>query len=429
MQEPLDPFQLTLLEPIELPDDPCQESIDALSLRAKPLIRLYTTGEMTSQQESETQALLQLLNQKRVFEFIQAVNHEMIALNQLILRYNETGKLAQKTAILHDISVLYASIDARFPESVISRCPAYCTQFYDGLASGLRRQKEQLARLDTPASQSVYPDAISELLQKMPQDKLNRFLSILCDRTNYEDELEHLYAPTDPEYPEFKAFLESHSIAFLGGHNINNFEIKRLNSNEPPYVLKIEYRINQPKDIVQELYDKVDHFIQPSWSIRAYCKRVQRDGTETTIVRSIMTGPYFPEGNVYDYAMQFATPNDKIENALRIYAQMAEVLAKIDHAGGVFPDMKNTNWLILNGKLFIGDDKSIRRRTAEGYIDVFSEHSQWYGDILKSPEYMPPEVFETEPIRAEALYAFSWAKNLYEFLVAALLHRNLFCCP
>lgn len=53
MQESLDQLQLTLLEPIELPDDPCQKSIAALSLRAKPLIHLYTMGESTPQQEAD----------------------------------------------------------------------------------------------------------------------------------------------------------------------------------------------------------------------------------------------------------------------------------------------------------------------------------------------------------------------------------------
>lgn len=419
MQAPFDLPQLVVLEPIALPfDNPCEESIHILSSRAKPLIRLYATGQSTGAQEAEGRTILHTLNQKRFYEFIQAVNREIESLNPLIIEYNATNDLALKAMILQEISALYATLDARYPESVINRSPEYRTQFYDRLAPEIRQHTAHLAQISTDMPQPAYPDRLSELLQKMPQDKLNRFLAILCNNTDYNDELKYLYDPSDPNYPEFKAFLETHSISFLAGHNINNFYIKQIGSDNPPYILKIEYRLNQPKDIAQSLYEEVDNFIQPSWSLRAHTQRTDLDGKEETVVRTIMTGPYFPEGNLRDVSMRYARPFEKIEHALNIYTQMAEVLTKIDQAGGVFPDMKNTNWLIHDGKLFIGDDKSVRRHDADGYIDVFSEDSQWYGDILKSPECMPPEVFNTTPIQVEALHAFSWAKNLYEFLIA-----------
>ena len=115
---------------------------------------------------------------------------------------------------------------------------------------------------------------------------------------------------------------------------------------------------------------------------------------------------------------QYTDLTEKIHAALTIYPQMAQALNKIGQAGGVFPDMKNSNWLFDSGKLLIGDDKSLRWHDGQGCVDVFSERSQWYGDFIKSPEYMPPEVFKTAPISVDAFYAFSWGKNLYEFLVA-----------
>ena len=79
--------------------------------------------------------------------------------------------------------------------------------------------------------------------------------------------------------------------------------------------------------------------------------------------------------------------------------------------------MKNSNWLIEDRILLIADDKSFRRQNADGSLDVFSDRSQWYGDILKSPQYMPPEVNTIDPISVEAMHVYTLGKNLYEFLV------------
>ncbi|MCR9191229.1 MAG: hypothetical protein NXI01_01025 [Gammaproteobacteria bacterium] len=422
-KDPIETLRFSLLEPIALPSiNPSSQSIAELSLALKPLIPIYdqqkSKGEVDPKLAKQIDTILTQLKEKRLYEFILAVNQDIETFNALIEQYNQIDDINAKTDLLDQIRSKAAALDARFPESVIRSCPEYRTQFYDRLSGELQQNTERLTQLGASISAPQYRYRLSEFLQKMPQATLNRFLTIMCDRINYDDELEELYTKDDPEYEEFMAFISTHSIVFTGGHNSNNFEVQRLKSNEPPYLLKIENRINQPKEIAQQLQASVDNIVKPECSRRAYFERTERGGKKTMMVRSILTQDYYPDGSLYDYAQTQIRPQEKIGTAISVYANMAKVLQKISRAGGAFPDMKNSNWLIHNGQLLIADDKSFRRQNPDGSLDIFSDQSQWYGDILKSPSHTPPEARTTDPIQVEPMHVFTWGKNFYEYLIA-----------
>lgn len=423
-RETLDILQLSPLNPIPVPfENPSEQSIANLSQQAKIQIQKFKL--LLSQKKSETevdQALdeinlfLEKLNKKRLYEFILAVNREIESFNQLIEEFNRADRIETKTHLLQAINQKTTELDSHFPESVIARSPEYREQFYQILNTEIRQNFRHLTQITSTATDTPYQYRLSELLAKMSQEQLNKFLSILCGNTHYTDELETLYSETDPNYPEFMEFLQTHSISYIGGKNSNNFQIHRLGHPEESYILKIEDRINQPKDISMRLSAEVDNIIIPELSLRAYFEGHDRSGKKKLFVRNLNVQPFCPNGSLLDYSMTLHGPAEKIRRALTIYTDMAAIIQKITLAGGSFPDMKNSNWLILNDKLWIADDKSLRLRNPDGSLDLFSEQSQWYGDLVKSPEYMPPEMDSEEPILADPFQVFTWGKNLYEFL-------------
>lgn len=417
----LSELQFTKLSPIALPfENPTEQTLVELNIHNKPLLQKYAknreAGVSDVDLENDLRIRLALKRDKSLYEFILSINQEIEGFNHLIEQYNQADNSELKAELLQQIKQKNAAMDTRYPESVITRCPEYLQQFYNRLNTELRRNTEQLTQLHADIPPQNYKYRLSELLEKMSQEKLNLFLELLCDRKFYDDELDDLYQPSDPEYTEFKEFLSTHTINYSGGHNSTNFHIKRMNSNELPYVLKLENRINQPKDIADELREEVDSIETAEFARRAYFTKTGRRGEQTMLVRTIKMQCFYPDGSLFDYAMsQFRRP-EKVQSAVTIYADMAKILQEINRAGGVFPDMKNSNWMMHNGKLLIADDKSLRRKNADGTIDVFSEHSQWYGDVVHTPYYMPPERDKMGPVLAEPFHVYTWGKNLYEYL-------------
>lgn len=417
----LSELQFTKLSLITFPfENPTEQTLVELNIHNKPLLKKYEKnkeeGVSDVDFENELRAWLALKRDKSLHEFILGINQEIEGLNHLIEQYNHEDTLERKVELLQQIKQKNSEIDACYPESVITRCPEYLQQFYNRLNTELQKNTEQLTQLHAGIAPQNYKYRLSELLEKMSQEKLNRFLELLCDRKFYDDELDDLYQPSDPEYAEFKEFLSTHTINYSGGHNSANFYIKRMKSDELPYVLKLENRINQPKNIADELRKAVDSIETAEFARRAYFTKTGRLGEQTIIVRTVKMQSFYPDGSLLDYATSQFRRGEKVKSAVTIYADMANILQKIARAGGVFPDMKNSNWMVQNGKLLIADDKSFRRKNTDGTIDIFSEHSQWYGDVVNTPYFMPPERNEMAPILAEPFHVYTWGKNLYEYL-------------
>ena len=402
--------------------NPNARSIAELSLAIQPFAALYKSREITPEQITEVDSLLDQIKKKRLYNFIMAVNALLKPLNTQIDAYNHADTIEKKVKHLRDIMTQKNEIDAQFPENAIKLCPEYIHAFYEKMTTEIQSQYQQLEKHRAVLSSHRYP--LSQLLQTMPPAKLNHLLQILCDRKHYDDDLEELYAEMEEGYYEFNQFLKTHAISFIqGGNNATNLLIESTQNPSISYVLKIENRLNQPQNISQHFAKTVlkEVIPQPDMSRRAWFTRRHRDNQDEVIIRIIKTLPYYTMGNVHQHAFTQSRPVQRIRSALDIYRQMGTILVDLSHNGGAFPDMKNNNWLIgENQALQIADDKSLRWQNSDGILDVFSDRSQWYGDILKSLDYMPPEVFQaTHPIVVDTLHVFTWGKNLYEYLVAS----------
>ncbi len=108
----------------------------------------------------------------------------------------------------------------------------------------------------------------------------------------------------------------------------------------------------------------------------------------------------------------------RVAAALDIYTQMAEVLGVVEANGCVFPDMKNSNWLIDKlGNLRISDTKSFLFTNQVGQLDVSDVEGKNgnYGVCVNTPHMNPPEILKDKP-DAGQLHAYMLGRNLYQYL-------------
>lgn len=443
-------IEITLLKPISIPNNPTNETIEQLDkkrkimyvefLQKKEIYKTYLQDdkeEEIAKLKNDYKELRNLKNNKALYEFTISINKDIQILNQLINDYNKEGlTIKNKVKLLNVISDSYKEIDEKYPESVIEICPEYREQFYNKLNDEIilnnKKLKENLLKEEEFLSNNQefkkkspkrYKYYLSELLEQMPGQKLSKFIEIMLYNYNYDDELTNLYQKNDPEYEEFNNFLKEHSITYEGGKNSNNFIIHKTKKDEDEkeviYILKIENRLNQPHDISRILQNRVKNIVVSDFTKRNTCVIKQRE-KEQIYIRNITIQPLYKNNNLRNYSITKRKVHEKIDYALKIYSNMATILQNISKNNGAFTDMKNTNWLVDdNYDLWICDNKSLRMKNNNGNIDVFSENSRWYGDILQSSEYMPPELITNadNEIAVDPMHVYTFGKNIYEYLI------------
>lgn len=137
-------LQFTPLTSITLPfANPTEQTIAELTKANKPLIRqLYQDIDDKKDShdlEVEVRARMALRRDKCLYEFIQALNQEIEEFNHLIAQYNQAQSVEVKANILQQIKQKNTELDARYPESVITRCPEYMQQFYTRFNTELQK--------------------------------------------------------------------------------------------------------------------------------------------------------------------------------------------------------------------------------------------------------------------------------------------------
>ena len=358
--------------------------------------------------------------------FLKEVNESIDALNKSIERYNATSDLEDKKTILREIYEGYKQIVKKHPDKYITASLEYENEIHKKLFYQLKEQFSQLG-VSSLYDNAVYERQLApthsplEIFGKMAPEKISDVLEILSAPAPFSFEsLAKLYNPSDAEYPGFQAFLSAYDISVLGGNNSKNYKItptparKKL-TGEEPCVLKIEYRMGMPKFLEAEIRDK----LSPS---RLTPLMFERQGTTTVpfvgdeITKTLVITDFCSGGDLMQHSALQTTSEDKIQSALTIYKQMAEILIQLQDNNCFFVDMKNTNWLI-DEKNFIqvADTKGFLPTRSDGVLDRDSQESRWFGFI--STIYMnPPEFSNSRAFVANDAHAYMLGKNLYHYL-------------
>lgn len=287
------------------------------------------------------------------------------------------------------------------------------------LVTGINSKMQTFPQISEPSSQvKIKKGSLPDFLANMSPNKVNDLTTILAKGASFSPgELVKLYSAAEEKHPDtsaeaawFKQILKTHKITFLGGGNSKNFKV--TGESGSVMVLKVDNRLDAPK------------------SIEALLAATTLKGTLTTVYadrpaiikvngksesRGLLITDFCKDGDLESHGNSFSKyATSRTQSALRIYSQMGTVLEGIREQKAAFPDMKNTNWLIQDGKLKIADTKSFVPAVG-GTIDFNSMEHRWFG--LCTTGFMnPPEFNSSGKYDVDKVHAFMLGKNLYQYL-------------
>lgn len=361
--------------------------------------------------------------------FFKNANADFTIINLLIDEYNAADTKESRIEILKKTDANYQAIENKYSPYQIELCPEYRKELNVKLFSQLQFHLK-LNQLDLAHLRSVPVEhALSGIIANLAPDKISNLLEVLIDEDSQEsltDRIGKIYQEDEPGAGVFQAFLEDNCISFLGGSNSKNFKITPLNGGEP-YVLKVENRLGVPCEAEQHLRT---HSLSKTLSSVSISRQTCYEKIPNIKYgsRNLLVTEFFHGGDIENYRK--SVKDSHISSALNIYHQMASILQGIQNDSGVFPDMKNSNWLVdVDGTLKIADSKSflftygdtlnLQRLEPRGYFLTDTRHLR------------PPEVWQAlggTPCSADKMHAFMLGKNLYQYLTACdekyLLDKN-----
>ncbi|GGI78095.1 protein kinase domain-containing protein [Legionella impletisoli] len=392
-------------------------------LSAQPQMRAPPERNSNPKKFIPMEKLSEILNpypmDEQARRFVSEANEGIRRLNRLIEQYNKAQTKEEKTEIYKQIYQERIRIDEQFSGDVIQDFPEYRTQMYHRLFNELKKQQSflelaSLSKISLELVSSVQSDSQSslpEFLANMSPKKANRLLVILSAKNFNADDLKNLYSTSDPEYPQWKEFLENHTLEFLGGNNSKNFKVTNTQTGKMS-VLKVEYRLGMPKAAETYLRESaLKDILTP-----VYAERVAtyKQGSQM-ITRNLLITDFCLGGDLESHAQKQPNTAARLNSALNVYSQMGVILEGVRQDGCLFPDMKNTNWLIdENDVVKIADSKSFVYLNTDGNYDANNPQNRW-GDLLRTRYMMPPE-FKQAKFSADKAHSFMLGKNLYQYM-------------
>ncbi|MFJ1267106.1 hypothetical protein ACD661_00885 [Legionella lytica] len=248
----------------------------------------------------------------------------------------------------------------------------------------------------------------------MAPEKADKLLGILVKGKNpaLDDELRSLYDVTDErvEAKNFRKFLRGHEISYLGGGNSKNFKVVDLDNGQEA-VLKIDCRLDMPRNVESHLREKMPDSFAPIAAERQVCCRNEKG---ESISRTMLVTDFCKGGSVNEHRSNLTTKTELLKSTGQIFEQMAGTLLNIQEAGCMFPDAKITNWLVdASGKVQLADTKSFLFTDANQQYREGLPGNKYCG-MLRTSGFTPPELNDAT-MSADAVHAYILGKNLYYY--------------
>ena len=255
------------------------------------------------------------------------------------------------------------------------------------------------------------PQSLSSVVSNMSAHKAEVLMTLLSKGSNptFIEEIRALYAPDDSsqEAENFRGFLQTHSISFLGGGNSKNFRVIN-NETLQSQVLKVDNRLGMPRHVERHLRHVMGDIFVPNSAERQTTAPVG-DNIES---RTLLVTDFCPGGDVQQYANSNAMQEFPIPQVANIGSQMADIFSQIQENGCFFPDAKLTNWLVdETGTLRLADTKSFLFAMEDGQYNISDERNRGAG-FLRTPGFCPEEMGRPG-IQVEPFHASLLGRNLY----------------
>lgn len=342
-------------------------------------------------------------------------------INNLIAQYNKLDDTVEQIKILRAIQAKIKVVDYKYPATYFEGSRGYRTT-HALLFKEIKYQYESLGVASLVAPEHNAP--LSELIANMSPEAADKFIGVLSadEKGNLFSKLNKLYdrKDTSTEAEEFRHFLNTHEITFLGGGNSKNFKVTHLTDNKT-YVLKIDNRLDMPRNAEAHLREKLGNDFAPIYAERqaTYSDRMGRERTRSLLVTEYCTG-----GSVYEHRVSQRAIKTLAKNANSIFMQMATTLSAIEKAGCMFPDAKITNWLVDgNGKVRLADTKSFVFVDNSGQYKPGIPGNE-YASLLRTTGFMPPEFNNGGTVSSGPVHSYIFGKNIHAYITGDVASGN-----
>lgn len=248
-----------------------------------------------------------------------------------------------------------------------------------------------------------------------------------------QSELLKLFSESEAGGAEFFRFLAENKITVLSRGNNKLYKVEPHLGGES-YVLKLEKRLAGP-----ELPEEILKLGALKDSILPYGAKRQCVIPGQSATFNIVTTPFFTGKDLLSRIVDDRS-NDlkRLRDAAAIYEQMAGILLSIQAEHFIFPDMKNSNWLISeDNRLHISDTKSFLSADRDhNTVQIDQVFRITNTKFIHTREFLPPEfdqvfVRKQKPISIDKMHAHLLGLNLYQCMTicddadVAKLKRNM----
>ncbi len=361
----------------------------------------------------------QILNR----DFSMHANRRIEDINALISLCNRLPITSQdKLVKLYEINDLRKKLEDEYPQDII--IPAFTNEIENKLFEDLKKQfaefnismhEQSLAENHPLHPRSVLApiNPFARMLANMDPEDGRRMLAILSDGSSYDNvKFLELFKTSNPEYNQI---INAHENKYLGGGNSKNYALtSRITPNPYAFAVRVDNRLGGAREMDTYLRNSsLAEIVTPIEAVRS----LTFDGiTNTLLITSVCPG-----GTPEAHSKRSANTKDRLKGALDIYSQMGSILSKINKENILFPDAKNSNWLLdSQGKLVLSDTKALVF-SDKGFFDFSSTYqkNKWiYGSsphLVITPHYSPPEI-NKERFNVDQMHSFILGKNLYQYL-------------
>ena len=372
----------------------------------------------------------EILNRK----FSMHANRRIEEINDLIGLCNPLPEGSKdKLVKLYKINDLRKKLEDEYPQDIIIR--AFTNEIENKLFEDLKKQfaefgismhEQSLAKNHPSYQPSVLAptNPFAAMLANMNPEDGRRMLAILSKTPHNNRELLELFKTSNREY---HTIIQAHRNKYLGGGNSKNYTFESTGPNPVAFVVRVDNRLGGAREM--DTYLRNSSLAEILTPIEAVRSLTFNGITNTLLITSVCPG-----GTPEVHSKKSANIEDRLKGALDIYSQMGSILCKINEKNILFPDAKNSNWLLdSQGKLVLSDTKALVFSEEGGLFDVNStyEKNKWiYGSspyLVTTSHYSPPEINDAQ-FNVDKMHSFILGKNLYQYLTScneSVLDRKL----
>ncbi|MFT4059025.1 MAG: hypothetical protein QM652_05695 [Legionella sp.] len=348
-------------------------------------------------------------------------------INKAINEFNSAKDSSTKKAALIKMQQAIDYVDLYTPPNILVKAKKFHTVKGDLFTQIKKAFTENNVNTMLKVGSADIP--IAHILSDMSPKKADKLMSILhkdmpSQKNRIQQDLIELYDPKDisVEANQWREFLNKHSIEFLGGANSRNYKIINIDPTDPNYgnakVLKIDNRLEMPRNVEQHLRDALGDVFIPIYAAR------QVRGTDdkgALASRTLLVTDLCTSGSANEHSKKIREKGQEetFRECSDIMRQMAQVFMDIQKANCCFPDSKLTNWLVDgNGKIRLADTKSFVFTSKNGIYShtIPGNEHVW---VMRTPGFRPQEInnqINNPSFNAKQLHSSLLGRNIYTYL-------------